>query len=105
MKTYHCCEVGAKRRTGARGCRDFAEWAIPGAILVLMPKCPACLAVYIAIGTGIGISASTATHLRGLLVVLCAASLVFLAARLVRRNVRNGVVQTQRKDDLRERTI
>jgi len=91
MKSHPCCEVGAKRRTWAQKCRDVAGLAIPGAILALIPKCPACLAVYIAMGTGFGISMAAATYLRGFLVVCCVASLVFLVARHVHRFIGHGV--------------
>jgi hypothetical protein len=62
-------------------CRETAGGIIAGAILVLMPKCPACLAAYIAAGTGLGLSFSTAAWLRASLLVVCTASLIYLAMR------------------------
>jgi hypothetical protein len=79
---------GPLRARFARRCLDLGGWMVPGVALALLPKCPACLAAYIAIGTGAGISVSTATNVRMVLVVLCVASLLYLAARPVYRSLK-----------------
>jgi hypothetical protein len=82
-----CCQLQARRprptRLRRRG--EFAGWLLSGATLVLMPKCPACLAAYIALVSGVGISFSTASYLRTLLLVLTVGSISFLVARQIRR--------------------
>ena len=62
-------------------CRNAAEWIVPGVGLALIPKCPACVAAYVAALTGIGISMPIAARIRWGLLVLCIAALALVAAR------------------------
>ena len=54
-----------------RHVRDGADWILPGALLALMPKCPICLAAYVALFTGFTMSGSSAHILMRTLTVLC----------------------------------
>jgi hypothetical protein len=82
-----CCAHPASepRRPWPRRIASLIQWAIPAAALALIPKCPLCLAGYIALWTGLGISFTAASYLRGTLIALCLLSLGFLAATRVRR--------------------
>ncbi len=82
--------AGKQRRTGRLGmCVGRAAaagaWIAPGAVLALLPKCPACLAAYIGLWTGLGISISAAGYLRTVIIVACSAVFVFLIANTVLR--------------------
>jgi hypothetical protein len=68
-----------------RRTRGAAAWALPSVALALVPKCPMCVAAYLAIGGGLGVSFTTAAHLRTALVWLCWSTLALLAVRLVER--------------------
>jgi hypothetical protein len=78
-----CCH-GGHSMTFARQCRKITGWLVPAAILVVLPKCPACLAVYIAVGTGIGVSVAAATYVRAVLAVLCLVSVLYLVRKRIR---------------------
>ena len=114
MKTRHChCqksapETGAnnvlpptsRRRRGG----EIAGWIIPGITLVLMPKCPICVAAYVALFTGVSISFASASHLRTSLQVLCIATLLFLVMRRLYRILRTGLTQrSQRTQGMKTR--
>ncbi len=75
--------IGPRSSTVRRSWLGMAGCLVPGALLAVMPKCPACLAAYIAIATGLAISTTAAAYLRIAPVILCVASLSYLGARFI----------------------
>jgi hypothetical protein len=71
--------------TRFRGVGRFFSWILPSAILVLMPKCPVCLAAYIALGAGVGLSLPSAENLRVGALALSGAVLSALVIRVAVR--------------------
>jgi hypothetical protein len=56
--------------------------------MVLVPKCPACLAALVTLWTGLGLSFTAATYLRWALLLLCGAALfALIVGRLNRLGV------------------
>jgi hypothetical protein len=58
----------------AAGAASLGVWAF-------MPKCPLCLAAYVTLWTGLGLSLAAATYLRWSLLIASAAVLLYLVAR------------------------
>ncbi|HYF16004.1 MAG TPA: hypothetical protein VD971_13120 [Phycisphaerales bacterium] len=73
----------AFRRAGAA-----LVWAVPVAVLAGVPKCPACVAAYVLLFTGLGLSFASAAAVRWTLVAVSVAALGVLALRAARRAVR-----------------
>ena len=91
----HCCCTNSD--SSSRPSRDAArvswprriarliQWAIPIATLALVPKCPICVAAYVVLFTGIGLSLSAAAAMRWAVIALSMAALACLLLRGVRR--------------------
>jgi hypothetical protein len=83
--TRQCCKGGpASRRLAQRLYAAMASM-LPAAALVVLPKCPLCLAAWLTALTGLGFSAAMAAWLRGSLVMLSVALAVLALAPIVRR--------------------
>ena len=73
----NCCSHRTCRLTKAAGSM------IPGAVALLLPKCPLCIVAWVAAGTGVAVPTVLAGSVRPLLAVVCALS-VFLFVRRLR---------------------
>src|SRR5215472_15451540 len=84
MEDQQCC-AARPRHSASRGrLGGLAGWVGSAAGLALMPKCPACIAAYLALGTGVGISMSAAAHLRTALISAGIIGLVGFTVGLLR---------------------
>jgi hypothetical protein len=84
MSAHACCghKIAAVRRSFWK---RTSGGVVSGALLVLLPKCPMCIAAYVALATGVGVSVSTAAYLREGMIGLCAGSLMLMAGWSLQR--------------------
>src|SRR5262249_47338090 len=83
-----CCCTDGRATAQAPWLRRVAalvEWALPVTTLALMPKCPACVAAYSLLFTGVGLSLPAASALRWTLIGLSVTALLYLFLRATRR--------------------
>ncbi|HEU4636739.1 MAG TPA: hypothetical protein VFS41_11210 [Edaphobacter sp.] len=94
MGTRSCCAVPGRSSfpagSKARRAKDAGEWGAPALVLFLLPKCPMCVAAYVATFTGIGLSIEAATWLRNSMLAVCVLAVVLLSARMLRRYLVQG---------------
>lgn len=83
LNQMRCCEAqpAARRGLAARPWRSAGGCVGSGAMLVLLPKCPMCIAAYLAVWTGAGMATPIAGHLRFLMAAIFVVSLSFLVVR------------------------
>lgn len=85
-------QSAAPARRLARRSSSAVSWALPSLGLALVPKCPMCIAAYLALGGGLGVSLSTASHLRIALLWLCWSVLALLTVRLAARFAKTRIM-------------
>ena len=90
MNSLHCCQPKSRasddvrqRKTWLRRVREAFGWIVPGALLALMPKCPMCLAAYVAFCTGFTMSCASAHILMRVLTALCIGTVALCVIRRV----------------------
>ena len=81
--TGRCCVSGAPKRPLARRIFSAVTSVLPGAALVLLPKCPLCIAAWLTVATGIGISAAAVAWTRELIVGVSVALLALAAVQAI----------------------
>lgn len=93
MKRCECRQGNSRKAVRA------VSFLLSGLTLLLMPKCPVCLAAYVALFTGISVSATVAWHLQtglwafssGVLALLAWQGVaLFCRGRMTARSQRQG---------------
>lgn len=79
--TMSCCKVQTGRRPQHGWWRGTSGCVSSGALLVLLPKCPMCIAAYLTLWTGASIAMPVAMHLRMMAAILFVASVCLLCFR------------------------
>ncbi|WP_345737160.1 hypothetical protein [Prosthecobacter algae] len=82
MKSLSCCmDRPRSPGTSKRRVTQVTGFLFSSVTLILMPKCPVCMAAYVALITGISVSTAVASHLRLGLLIVCLSVLACLALK------------------------
>ncbi len=79
----NCCHVQTEQKLRRRWWHGAGGCAGSGALLLLLPKCPLCVAAYVAVWTGAGVAMPIAARLRSFLEILFTVSLLLFVMRFV----------------------
>jgi hypothetical protein len=77
----NCCQNAQTPRR--RPIATIVGWILPATVLALMPKCPVCVAAYVAALTGMGISLSAAAYVRTSLIAIALATFAVMSLSLL----------------------
>ncbi len=83
-----CCRTGQGSERLTRPVLRLTGLTLPAGLLVLLPKCPLCLAGWFTVVTGVEFSADRAGWLRASVLVLWGATLVAVIRSRRERRVR-----------------
>jgi hypothetical protein len=79
--TGHCCAAARATHPLARRASEATVSILPAGLLMLLPKCPLCLAAWLTVATGIRFSASGAAWLCWSILLLWAGALGVMLLR------------------------
>lgn len=89
VSAHDCCPPhGEGRATTLRRGLWSSTCLLPAALVALAPKCPACLAAYLTLASGVGITATAAEHVRTGGAGLAGVGVIFFASRYFGRRTK-----------------
>src|SRR4051812_38290763 len=74
-------KCGCSRKAKRAAFQNGAGWIVPGVFLLVLPKCPLCLAAAVSVIFGFGLSASAAHVVHGSTIILCVLAIVVFFLR------------------------